>query len=362
MLFALVGNALWNTPINIDGMSLSHVQFDDLMHFAHQQTVSGLVVNALINNKVKLERRDVLSMLAVKEKLRRSNVMLLDAVNSFCSLLSNHEIRFVVVKGQTIAALYPDPYARTPGDVDSYVSPQDFEKAMAVIKEYWQPSDISFTALSKHFAFSHEGVEFEMHRRLIDFLSKRNRDYWQWLFDTALDNNLHQIVVNHKPIPVFNATLNVLYVFVHLYMHLLILGVGLRQFCDVAILLHGYKDDIDAQMLKAHLDGINCYNAFCAIGAVLVDCIGMPADSFPFTIEPFHRNYMASILNAVFKRGNFGMHNRKIQHAGWLHSIETGFVTINHCLSFYKLSPREIAALVPNQIVQSVKTNLLRMG
>lgn len=63
-----------------------------------------------------------------------------------------------------------------------------------------------------------------------------------------------------------------LYVFLHLYHHLVEVGVGLRQFCDLAMLL---KEDIDRNVLMKHLKVLGMERAFRACGYILTEYLGM---------------------------------------------------------------------------------------
>ena len=60
----------------------------------------------------------------------------------------------------------------------------------------------------------------------------------------------------------WNQLLNVLYTFLHLYHHLVELGVGLRQFSDVAVLLKTHYNLIDKKKFFAWLDALDFRKAF----------------------------------------------------------------------------------------------------
>ena len=80
------------------------------------------------------------------------------------------------------------------------------------------------------------------------------------------------------------------------------LGVGLRQFCDLLVLLHRHCETIDRVALEKHLRAMGFYRAFCAIGAVLINKLNLPANEFPFTISASDAQYQDAILDIVFYR------------------------------------------------------------
>jgi len=66
--------------------------------------------------------------------------------------------------------------------------------------------------------FYHGKVLFEMHYEMLDFNTKADRLYWERLLsDTPTDF----VEVNGLKVPTLAPTLNVLYTFLHLYLHLL---------------------------------------------------------------------------------------------------------------------------------------------
>ena len=58
------------------------------------------------------------------------------AMAEFASLLAQEHIPYVVFKGLAAGAKYPQPELRTMGDIDFYVPPSDFDRAVDVIERY----------------------------------------------------------------------------------------------------------------------------------------------------------------------------------------------------------------------------------
>ena len=355
-LFGLIRTALWNDKMQgVEGVEMDHNQYETLKALAKEQTVYGLMIRGLAKNGIRLGKMDAINLCSIERKLAETNASLNREAVDLTRIARDGNRQLVIVKGQSVAALYPEPDYRVPGDIDAYGSLKDFDALTDAIGKEWGVN-IHDTGY-KHVDFIHNEVDFEVHRRLSVFCSMKSQKYWDALYAKSFDETDY-VMIGGEKVPVLRATLNVLYVFVHLYLHLLVLGIAARQFCDVAVLLHHYKDVIDRDALEKHLRGIDFYDAFCAVGCVLVDKIGLKEDEFPFKIEEWHRRYSERILSDVFKRGNFGHYNRKQKDAGWMHSIETGFISINHCLRYYRLSPREIRMFLPRQIMISVKANL----
>lgn len=59
-------------------------------------------------------------------------------------------------------------------------------------------------------------------------------------------------------------------------------GVGLRQFCDMAVMLHYAKGDIDMCALRADLQTLGMEKAWRACGSILVDYLALPEEELGY--------------------------------------------------------------------------------
>lgn len=357
LFFELLRCGLWNAESGLKLKTLQSSSYRKLMWISESQTVAGLIADCLMNGNLVLDKKDVMDVYGKHRKIESQNLLVNKELADFCKLFEHENIRFVIVKGQTVGALYPHSTSRMPGDIDVYVHPEDMEQMLVILEKEWSVS-ILRDELSKHAeGVVHNGVDFEIHRRLTDIYRKKGFDYWENLYRQSF-HSCKYVDINEVQVPVLEPTLNVLYVFVHMFYHLVLLGVGLRQFCDMAVILHSCKSDIRSTELAGHLYALGLYDAFCAVGHVLVDVLGMPEDDFPFAFQPKHRKYTKSILEDVLKRGNFGKYNRKYNRAGWMHSLETGMVTLQHCFRYFPLASKELSWVIPKQMIYSVRLKI----
>ncbi len=345
MLYAILHNEFWQTPLPFT--ALNHQQFVSLHQAATKQTVDGLVMGALIRNNVKLERADAMMAYSRTLLVEQLNHKVSGVAEQLATLLAAENVDYRIFKGQTLAQLYPHPLARMPGDIDFYCVPADFPRAERLLQQAWGIA-LGGEESEQHREFSYHEVPLEMHFRMIKFNSSRIQAYWEQLL---ADAPRQQIAINDTLVTTLPPTLNVLYTFLHLYHHLVELGVGLRQFCDLLVLLHRHREAIDRPALKRHLRTMGFYRAFCAVGAVLIDKLGMPADVFPFAISPRDARYLRAILDIVFTGGNFGKHlSSTAVRSGMRYNIEATIRKLRHYRLFWRLSPREIRATMLKEL------------
>ena len=131
LLKELIKNELWGGILSLS--SLDKKDFSDLQRIASMQTVSGLVFSSLINNNIKLPQQEALAAFGSLENIKKSNLLLNSNLILLTELLEKHDIKFFIVKGQTIANLYPHPLHRIGGDIDFYCFPNDLEKLINIL-------------------------------------------------------------------------------------------------------------------------------------------------------------------------------------------------------------------------------------
>lgn len=160
-----------------------------------------------------------------------------------------------------------------------------------MIESTW---DVSFeeTEGHHHVEFEYKGVLLEQHHTLIKLYDKEKNEYWERL----MKETFKSMEIEGVPVSVLSPTLHSLYIFLHLYHHLLELGVGLRQFCDWAAILHARKNEIDHEAIRGHLKLLGVESAYRACGCLLIDNLGLPKDEFTYELKSSDKRYAKRIL------------------------------------------------------------------
>ena len=357
ILFLLIRSEIWQKPLR-EGLAMDATQYKTIAHLADKQTVTGLVFSAIKTSEVRLGKYDAIDLYKSLERIEAKNKQMDADLAQLAEVLNRHEIAYVVVKGQTLSVLYPHPGYRMAGDIDLYVAAQDMQKLYDTFASEFGLTLPPF-GKGKHVSTTFGSTEVEVHSRLNDFASKRHQRAWNELYENAFDSHA-TVMIGGVPVKTLSATLNVLYVFVHYYYHLLVLGVGLRQLIDLAVCLHAQKPLINAEELAHHLHAIGLYDAFCALGAVMTTKLGLREDDFPFTIEPWHAKYTPLLVDDMMKLGNFGHYNPHMNVSGWRHTMETAKLVYGHAARYFRLSPWELTCLVPTNTWSSFVRNVLK--
>lgn len=361
LLFRLLQQELWGGE---DIIHIPYTSLESLRQFAKEQTVEALAMHPIASGKALVDFAP--NQMAEKEKMalrlamteaqsKRLHTKFLKILQSLNAVMREEHIPYVVFKGAASASHYPHPFLRTMGDVDFYVPPSHFRQAVNVIEQKMQV-EIERDELEKHYAFDYEGVRFELHYQIETFGRRRHqRIFHQWIDHEMA--HLPAFDAYGCPISMLPPEADIVLVFKHMFNHLLIEGVGLRQLCDVAVLLEAYKAVVNASHLRQMLKEVGYLNAFEACVAMLDRYLSLPCSNIYASLDSRKYSWGDKLMQAILKSGNFGRSNYKNQTEGVSKSLETACIAFGHCTRFLPLAPNEISALMVKRIGISAQKN-----
>ena len=342
----LVRSALWHNvwlPSMYEPVILS-----DIIMTARHQAVAALVSRALIDGNVYSSDDGALEIMSILLSHQRHAASKDARVVMLATVMEQAKIPYLIFKGQVAARYYPQVSLRSTGDIDFAVPLSCYDRAKQVITHCLKVP-VTDDRLDKHAAFVYENTRFEMHHRVETF----GFFHHQALFDRWIASEMEKpriLKIDGNDIHTPSALMDILIIFKHLFNHLLVEGVGLRQICDLALALDRNSGLYDEALLAARLRQIGYYPGFKALGALMVDYIGLPQNSFPFKLTPQDSRWGRIILQEVLSGGNFGKYGRENHSPGMRKSIETAWIAMRHCFKFIPLAPIDILFLIPRRI------------
>jgi len=342
--FRLLRNALWQKGEVINHLNVD--EFNELFALAKQQTVSALIADSLIRNNVRINDDCAMLSIAAIIKNQRKTKKINESLIAVTSILNEALIHYVVFKGQISAFHYLNSELRSIGDVDFYVIPQDFYRAEQLLKDKLYVN-VNEDRIDKHFDFNYNGIRYEMHYKIETFGYYQHQRYFNQLIDRDLLEHPCLLRIAQVEVKTLSPIAEIITIFKHLFNHLLVEGVGLRQLCDLAVLLHTYYNKYDKKLLKKHLFAIGYYRAFLVTGAFIVKDIGLPQEEFPFALHERNYSWANKLKEDILKSGNFGKNTRVV---GKTKSLQTASIAMTHCLKYFFLAPSDITCLIPKRI------------
>ena len=288
--------------------SLKEADWKELYCIAQKQCLVGILfdgIQKLPPAEVGMSKDLLLQWMMQCQMLEKANVRLNDAAIQVSEWFRKKDFRTCILKGQGNALVYPNPYSRTPGDIDIWVEGGD--KRVISFVHSISPHE---KACYHHIEFpSYKGVEVEVHYRpsflLCFWHNRRLQKYYERVKEEQFS---HRVTLGEQgKVAIPTVKFNLIFLLTHIYAHLMNEGIGLRQLLDYYfVLLHA--DIKDLAELQRNLKRFGLWKFAGAIMYIMQEVFGMPVSRL---IVPSNEKYGIFVLNEVLKAGNFGKYDER---------------------------------------------------
>ena len=301
--------------------SLNEVDWKELYAIAQKQALLGVLFYGIrrLPKELAPEQKLLMQWMVMGEMIRKQNIRLfLDSVK-VCKNFENEGFANCILKGQGNALLYPDPYMRTPGDIDIYLS-GGRRKIMKyvdqvcpnqVMRYHHVDFPVMKTAIEVHFTPSN--MFFPIH----------NRRMQKWFEEVMGEQCNHRgsLPDGYGEITVPTTSFNVIYILSHLYRHVFTEGIGLRQLIDYYFVLVKSEERRVKNLtaLQRELKYLGLWKFAGAVMYVLHEALGLPVAKM---IAPIDVNEGRFLLAEIMQGGNFGQYDTRLgskENEGKLH-------------------------------------------
>ena len=213
--------------------SLKEADWKELYAIAKKQCLVGVLfdgIKKLPAEHVGMKKELLLQWMAESQMLEKVNVRLNDAAIQVTEWFRKKGFRTCILKGQGNALMYPNPYSRTPGDIDIWVEGGD-KRVISFVRSI-SPHE---KACYHHIEFpSYKGVEVEVHYRpsfLLCFWHNRKlQKYYERVKEEQFS---HRVMLGEQgEIAIPTVEFNIIFQLTHIFSHLMNEGIGLRQLVD----------------------------------------------------------------------------------------------------------------------------------
>lgn len=325
---------------------IAGIDWQMLYSFAFKQALLGLCFDGIERlgkeypEELKLNpigRELLMTWMGKAQQIRRQNVKVNGVAAKLDSKFREDGLRCCILKGQGNALMYPNPYSRTPGDIDVWVNASR-EQITEYVKKYFEiGEDIRY----HHLETSLDGVPVELHffpcimnnpiynARLQKWF-KRNADL-QCSNVVSLPNGIGEIAI---PTTAFN----VVYQLTHLYHHFFDEGIGMRQIIDYYYVVNKDELLVIRDTLQRELKYLGLWKFAGAVMYVLHEALGLSEEKMIALMdEKRGKLLLAEILNG----GNFGKHFTKYGHFTQQGMAKKYFLKIWRNMHFVRYYPAE---------------------
>ena len=213
--------------------SLKEADWKELYAIAQKQCLVGVLfdgIKKLPAEYVGMKKELLLQWMAESQMLVKANVRLNDAAIQVSEWFRKKGFRTCILKGQGNALMYPNPYSRTPGDIDIWVEGGD-KRVISFVRSI-SPHE---KACYHHIEFpSYKGVEVEVHYRPSFLLRFRHNRKLQKYYERVKEEQFsHRVMLGEQgEIAIPTVEFNLIFQLTHIFSHLMNEGIGLRQLVD----------------------------------------------------------------------------------------------------------------------------------
>ncbi len=305
----LLRAGLWEKNVRLSQYKL--IDYPLILQLAEEQTVVGIITAGLEHvEDVKVPQDFLLQFIGSTLELEPTNKDMNSFIENLVGKMQSVDINALLVKGQGIAQCYERPLWRTSGDVDFFLSENDYNKAIQYLLPLSSYYDDELDN-EKHIALIIDGWFVELHGSLPSRISsKADKVLGEIQYYVFNGGSLNSWRNGKTEVLLLHPDENIVYVFTHILKHFFRGGIGLRQICDWCRLIWVNRNSIDEKLLIKRLKEMGFVSEWKAFASFAVNVLGMPADSMPFYSPSWKWKRKAnSILNFIMTVGNFG-HNR----------------------------------------------------
>ena len=218
--FALLRSALWDTPVAIEGP----IDWNAVVRLAKHQATLTLVCGAA--SVMSGDHRPDEALLGKMQSAMRSNLAsqlrLKQILTSAVTLLRQHGIEPVLLKGFGLALLYPNPSLRQFGDIDLFVGLDDFHEACQLLRTL--PGGYNWgeeVDVGHHYNIEFGNFPMEIHRVSSDVNDPKEAEIYAAIERDGLFNNRQCVDLNGFEITIPSKEFAVFFTFYHAWHHFL---------------------------------------------------------------------------------------------------------------------------------------------
>mgnify|MGYP000856146560 CR=1 FL=1 len=303
ILTELLSAALRNKAPNFEKYKGMTIDWQEIFNEARTHQVHSLIYPVVneINAEVGVEKE---IMEAWKQSVLTCGFQMICNqlwIGEVIEILNSFEIKTIVLKGMVVSKWYPHPELRTMGDADILVMEKDLKKTTQLLHGmgYISQKDRK----TKHIEFyKKDYIAIELHRLLADCSFIKNAD----LLNNDAWSEPMEIELGNTKTLALSWEMQIIYCCIHMASHISNQGIGLRQLCDLVVIVEKGSDNINWNIVhdKSIKYGIDQF-----VSAIFTVCHRLFNLEVPFVFSDCTLSDTSNIdllIKDILDGGNFG--------------------------------------------------------
>lgn len=290
---------------NIADKVYENVDWDEVIDLANKHKVEGIIYLALrkssLASEVGGERINLLKQKAAITGIGQSRHI--SRLSTVLNKITEENIQVIVLKGLVVRDFYPQPDQRSMNDADILVHKDDVEKVKQVL------IDMGYIYLEDHKASHHIALVHhqypmvEVHWNLFkrDGFSNDLEHYERLIWKRAIKVNVGEAEVlslSYEDLA--------LHLCMHMAAHLASTGFGVRQLCDLILLVEKKNEEIDwnSFIMKARMYGFEKFSLIMFLLCKELFHMEVPKELEVKSVN--NKKYVSALIDEIFESGVHG--------------------------------------------------------
>lgn len=295
-----LGYILLDAPV----YDLPSFNLEESYKIAKHHEMSTVFIAAVIklceNGVLHIENEKMVQLRALLLKKSIKNGGNFEKMNKFLKSAFSNNLRYAIIKGYSLAELYPFSEYRESCDTDVLISLSDEEKALSILKDNGFAVKVRTESGNHSECYSKDYGLLELH---ISLFYETVKNEWFGGFESDLEN-LRQI----NGIQTLCVEDSFLFLLFHSFKHFVSNVFNLKQFFDILLFLKKYNTELNKPKIKEFLHSLKIDNFLNTILTVADEFLKINANEwFNYEKSVFAKDLVEDMYNG----GCFGFGKEK---------------------------------------------------
>ncbi len=290
------------------------IDWQKLYTFSRQQAISSIVFSGIERYGKRMENLPKVLLLkwyGENEKIKQRNTFVNERVVDVVKVLKDEGFECCILKGQGNAVMYPNPHARTPGDIDVWITNKRRKDVISYAKKVCKDAEVRIY----HVEYEYNGVPLELHFMpgvMNNFIYNYRLQKWYQARKEEQCGHCVELPDGVGQVPVPTMEFNIIFQLSHMMHHFFDEGIGLRQFIDYYYLLKTYGKNSDThENMTATLKHLGLWKFAKAAMYIEHKVLGLEQK---YLVAPIDERRGKTLLKEILKGGNFGQYSGLTKH------------------------------------------------
>ena len=288
----------------LSNKNLAGIALEKFIDRAREHSISGLLYSSIDWNSESDKDKELIKKWKLDTFYTGINqIRHINQVEKIIKKFNEENIRVIILKGLVIREFYKNPELRTMCDADILVREEDLDKARKVLTSLGYLESEEYDEHGAHIVFEHTNhLPIEVHWTLI------NDDYFNGSkeFEKSIWDNAMKVKIGETEALSLGWDDLVLHLCIHMAVHIVHRGFGVRQLVDLVILVENKRDEINWNEFRRKAIECKVNKFVIIIFNVCKELFNMEIPSEVNKGYEVEKNFLNKFIDEIIESGVYG--------------------------------------------------------